>query len=446
MPARALPGFRDFYPDDTALRNHIFGVWRSVATRYGFEEYDGPPLESLELYTQKSGPEIVGQLYHFRDRGEREVALRPEMTPTLARMVAARASALKKPIRWFSIPQLFRYERQQRGRLREHFQLNVDLIGEAGPLADAEIIAAAIDVARALGLGPDDVRARLSDRRVVRALVLAAGVPEQGLGTALAAIDKTEREPAERLAQWLVDDGGLDRRTAEGVLAVGAVKGLGAVRDAASRLPDGEDLLEPLVECVGALDAMGLGAFVDVDLCIVRGLAYYTGIVFELFDAQRELRAVCGGGRYDGLLAALGGVDLPAAGFGMGDVVLAELIKARGRIPPPGAVADWFLVAVTAEDTTAVLNLTHELRDRGARVEFALKEQTIAKQLKLATARGARFAVIVGPDERRAERVVVRDLERGEEYRVPLQQLLLEKIGATGAVAAWLHETFRGRS
>ncbi|HKB55452.1 MAG TPA: His/Gly/Thr/Pro-type tRNA ligase C-terminal domain-containing protein, partial [Ramlibacter sp.] len=171
---------------------------------------------------------------------------------------------------------------------------------------------------------------------------------------------------------------------------------------------------------------------------------YYTGIVFELFDARRELRAVCGGGRYDGLLAALGGVDLPAAGFGMGDVVLGELIKTRGRVPAPASVADWFLVAVTAEDTTAVLKLTHELRDRGARVEFALKEQTIAKQLKLATARGARFAVIVGPEERRAERVMVRDLERGEEYQVPVEKLLLEKIGATGDVASWLHETFRG--
>jgi len=444
MPARALPGFRDFYPDDTALRNHIFGVWRTVATRYGFEEYDGPPLESLDLYTQKSGPEIVGQLYHFQDKGEREVALRPEMTPTLARMVAARASALKKPIRWFSMPQLFRYERQQRGRLREHFQLNVDLIGEPGPLADAEIIAAAIDVARALGLGPEDVRARLSDRRVVRALVLAAGVPEDGLPAALAAIDKTEREPAERLRQWLVDGGGMDPTTAGRVLEIGAVKGLSAVRDATARLHGGEELLEPLVECVGALDAMGLGGFVDVDLCIVRGLAYYTGIVFELFDARRELRAVCGGGRYDGLLAALGGVDLPAAGFGMGDVVLGELIKTRGRVPAPASVADWFLVAVTAEDTTAVLKLTHELRDRGARVEFALKEQTIAKQLKLATARGARFAVIVGPEERRAERVMVRDLERGEEYQVPVEKLLLEKIGATGDVASWLHETFRG--
>ena len=445
MPARALPGFRDFYPDDTALRNHIFAVWRTVASRYGFEEYDGPPLESLELYTQKSGPEIVGQLYHFEDKGGREVSLRPEMTPTLARMVAARASALKKPIRWFSIPQLFRYERQQRGRLREHFQLNVDLIGEAGPLADAELIAVAIDVTRALGLGPEDVRARLSDRRVVRALVMAAGVPEEAMGAALAAIDKTEREPADRLRQWLVEDGGLDQATAARVLEIGAVKGLSAVRDAMARLPDGELLLEPLVECVGALDAMGLGAFVDVDLCIVRGLAYYTGIVFEFFDARRELRAVCGGGRYDGLLKALGGVDLPAAGFGMGDVVLAELMKARGRVPAVAAVADWFLVAVTAEDVTAVLKLAHELRERGARLEFALKEQTIAKQLKLAAARGARFAVIVGPEERRAERVMVRDLERGEEYQVPVEQLLLARIGATGDVASWLQETFRGR-
>jgi histidyl-tRNA synthetase len=446
MPARALPGFRDFYPDDTALRNHIFAVWRTVATRCGFEEYDGPPLEPLELYTQKSGPEIVGQLYHFQDKGERDVALRPEMTPTLARMVAARASALKKPIRWFSMPQLFRYERQQRGRLREHFQLNVDLIGEPGPLADAEVIAAAIDVARALGLGPEDVRARLSDRRVVRALVLAAGVPEEGLGAALAAIDKTEREPLDKLRQWLVDDGGLDRSTAERVLEIGTVRGLDAVRDAVARVPGGADVLEPLVECVGALDAMGLGAFVDVDLCIVRGLAYYTGIVFELFDAKRELRAVCGGGRYDGLLLSLGGVDLPAVGFGMGDVVLGELIKARGRVPAPAATADWFLVAVTAEDTTAVLTLSHELRDRGVRVEFALKEQTIAKQLKLAAARGARFAVIVGPEERRAERVMVRDLERGEEYTVPVQELLLAKLGARGEVASWLHETFEGPS
>src|SRR5256712_10999181 len=201
MQGKALPGFRDFYPDDLAFRNHIFATWRGVAARYGFEEYDGPPLEPLELYTQKSGDEIVGQLYNFKDKGDRDVALRPEMTPTLARMVGARAQALKKPIRWFSIPQLFRYERQQRGRLREHFQLNMDLIGEASPLADAELMAAAIDIMRAFGLGPADVQARVSDRRVLRTLLVGKGVTEAQLPTAFEAIDKSARVPQEALAE-----------------------------------------------------------------------------------------------------------------------------------------------------------------------------------------------------------------------------------------------------
>ncbi len=428
MPARALPGFRDFYPDDTALRNHIFAVWRTVAARYGFEEYDGPPLEPLELYTQKSGPEIAGQLYHFRDRGDREVALRPEMTPTLARMVSARASALKKPIRWFSIPQLFRYERQQRGRLREHFQLNLDLIGDSGPLADAEVVAAAIDIMRALGLGPKDVRARLSDRRVLRALLLQGGVPEEALGPAFAAIDKVERESADRLRVWLTEDGGLTAAAAARTLEIGGMKGLDQVREAARKVPGGSAVLEPLAECSAALDAMGLGAFVDVDLCIVRGLAYYTGVVFELFDAQRNLRAICGGGRYDGLLQALGGVDLPAFGFGMGDVVLGELINARGLAPAASGGLDAFLVAVTAEDTASVLTLAHQLRDKGVKVEFSLKEQTIAKQLKLAAARGARFAVIIGPEERAAGRAVVRDLARSEERVMSAAELTGEGL------------------
>src|SRR5262245_9012307 len=197
MQGKALPGFRDFYPDELALRNHIFAVWRGVATRYGFEEYDGPPLEPLDLYTQKSGEEIVGQLYEFTDKGDRRVALRPEMTPTLARMVGARAQALKKPIRWFSIPQLFRYERQQKGRLREHFQLNMDLIGEAGSLADAELMAAAVDIMRAFGLGPGDVKLRISDRRVLRALLLGGGLAEDQLPAAFQVIDKAERASAE---------------------------------------------------------------------------------------------------------------------------------------------------------------------------------------------------------------------------------------------------------
>src|SRR5881227_1238215 len=203
MQGQALPGFRDSYPEELAFRNSIFATWREVARRYGFQEYDGPPLEPLELYTNKSGEEIVQQLYAFEDKGGRKVALRPEMTPTLARMVGAHAQALKKPIRWFSIPQLFRYERQQRGRLREHFQLNMDILGEASPLADAELIAAAIDIMRAFGLGPRDAQVRMSDRRVLRTLLLGRGVAEPQLPTAVEAIDKSERIPRKALAEIL---------------------------------------------------------------------------------------------------------------------------------------------------------------------------------------------------------------------------------------------------
>lgn len=422
MQGQALPGFRDFYPAEAALRNYIFGVWRGVAARYGFEEYDGPPLEPLELYTGKSGDEIVGQLYQFEDRGGRHVALRPEMTPTLARMVAAHASALKKPIRWFSLPQLFRYERQQRGRLREHFQLNMDLIGEPGPLADAEIAAAALDILRALGFGPTAVRLRLSDRRVVAALVRHAGVPDSAVPVAYAAIDKIERDPEEALAGRLVT-AGLPPATAERVLAIGRVRGREALEAALAAVPGGDDLADDLFTCVDALTHMGLGEFVELDLSIVRGLAYYTGPVFELFDTGRSLRAICGGGRYDGLLAALGGADLPAVGFGMGDVVLGELIADRGSAGLAGTAVQAFLVAVGSEDVPHVLALAHRLRDAGVGVEFALKHQGLGKQLKLAAARGAARAVIVGPGERAEGVAVVRDLATGTERRIAVERI-----------------------
>ena len=418
MNVTALPGFRDAFPDALARRRHIFAVWREVAARYGFEEYDGPPLEPLELYTRKSGEEIVEQLYSFTDKGGREVTLRPEMTPTLARMVAQHAARLKKPIRWFSIPQLFRYERQQRGRLREHFQLNMDIIGEAGPLADAEVIGAAVDIVRALGFGPSDVRVRLSDRRVLSdALTAELGVAADLAPAALAALDKFERSPdATRAALETAFGQGKGRSTADAVLAF------------AGRLADPADLLArpaaaPLRECVEHLRVMGLGEFVDVDFRIVRGLAYYTGVVFELFDAKRSLRAICGGGRYDDLLKQVGGVDLPCVGFGMGDVVLGELLEARDGAPRAEPVVAVFVAMVGEEDRPAALALAHALRDRGIRVEFALKRQALGKQLELAAARGARVAVVLGPEERAAGQAVVRTLASGAERRVPLAEL-----------------------
>ena len=410
MQGKALPGFRDFYPEDLTLRNHIFDTWRNVAGRYGFEEYDGPPLESLEMYTKKSGDEIVQQLYTFRDKGDRDVALRPEMTPTLARMVAARVQALKKPIRWFSIPQLFRYERQQRGRLREHFQLNMDIIGEASPLADAELMAAAVDIMRGFGLGSRDVQLRVSDRRVLKNLLLSRSVTEAQLPTAFAVIDRSERVPKNVLEEMLRASG-LGPRDSSAVFDVAALRGPEALNAAG-------EAAEPLQQAVRALEHMGLGDFVSVDLTIVRGLAYYTGIVWELFDAQKAMRAIAGGGRYDGLL------DLPALGFGMGDVVLGELLKERGVAPKASIELGAFLIAVGADDLPTMLQLAHALRERGISVEYSLRHAGVRKQLELASARGAARAVIIGPEERAAEIVVVRDLRTSTEAKVPIRQIL----------------------
>lgn len=425
MPAKVLPGFRDFYPAEFALREHIFKAWRDVAARYAFEQYDGPPLEMLELYTDKSGEEIVAQLYAFEDKGGRSVALRPEMTPSLARMVAARANGLKKPIRWFSIPQLFRYERQQRGRLREHFQLNCDLIGEVGPLADAEVLALAIDIMRALGLGPTDVRVRLSDRSVLRAFLLGAGVGEPQLSVAYQAVDKLERMAPEAMVEMLAE-AGIAAAAADQVREIASLRGLDAVRARADALPDGAGIVAHLGEVVSALDAMGLGEFVEVDLGIVRGLAYYTGTVFELFDAGRSLRAICGGGRYDGLLGAVGGVDLPACGFGMGDVVLGELLKDRGLVPAEPNRLEVFVAGVSMEDLPHVLALVRDVREGGIRTEYALGHQPLARQLKLADARSARLAVIVGPDDRAAGRVAVKDLETNQQTALDRNTIVAE--------------------
>jgi histidyl-tRNA synthetase len=395
--------------------------------------------EPLELYTAKSGTEIVGQLYHFRDRGDREVALRPEMTPTLARMVAARANGLRKPIRWFSIPQLFRYERQQRGRLREHFQLNCDLIGESGPLGDAEIIALAIDVMRALGLTAKDVRVRLSDRRLLSALLERGGVPGARLADAYQAVDKLERTRRDDIAAQLAG-AGLEPAAVETVFRVAGLRGLPAVEGELARAPSSvlerTSGLDAVRRVVDALEAMGLGDFVEVDLSIVRGLAYYTGTVFELFDTGRTLRAICGGGRYDNLLSALGGVDLPALGFGMGDVVLSELLKERGLTMVSPSGLDVFIAAVTMDDLPHLLTLAHELRDAGLRVEYALGSSSVRKQLELADARGARYAIVVGPDDRARGEVVLRDLEAKTQRPVAREAVAAEITGlaSQGAV------------
>lgn len=423
MTFRALPGFRDFPPEEFALRAHIVAAWRRVALRYGFVEYDGPPLEPLELYTAKSGDEIVGQLFEFVDKGGRHVALRPEMTPTFARMVSARANGIPKPIRWFSVPQLFRYERQQRGRLREHFQLNCDLVGEAGALADAEVIALAIDVCRELGLTSEDFRVRLSDRRLLDAVFDGLDIAASARPAAMQMLDKLGRPDYASARDGFIAAGGREDEAMALAEELRSAATWDALQERAASHPGLRRALEqqhPVQETMAALTAMGLGEYIELDLSIVRGIAYYTGTVFELFDVHRDFRAICGGGRYDTLLSSLGGVNLPALGFGMGDVVLGEILKEHGLVPAlPEAVA-CYVVGVTAEDQPHVLSLTHQLRDAGIAVEFALAPGAVSKQLKQAGTRGARVVVVVGPDDRERGEVQLKHLGHRTQEAVPL--------------------------
>ncbi|MEX0856432.1 MAG: histidine--tRNA ligase [Gemmatimonadota bacterium] len=420
-----LPGFRDFAPEDFAFRSRIFDAWRRVSRRYGFLEYDGPPLEALELYTQKSGDEIVGQLYDFVDKGERHIALRPEMTPSLARMLGERSRALPKPIRWFSIPQLFRYERQQRGRLREHFQWNVDLVGEAGVEADAEVLATALAGLQELGLGPDDIRARISDRILLSELLRSAGVPEEALLRTFGIVDKIERmRPDAILARLRDPEGaGLSEEAARRVLGLFGVSGLDAV---VAAFPESEAVASRAAEVrryLSVLEELGFADFVEFDLTIVRGLAYYTGIVFEVFDRQGEFRAICGGGRYDHLLELVGGDPLPAVGFGMGDVVLGELLVERGIAPSYARRIDYFIVSVDESLAPVARRIGASLRSRGHSVAYPLRGQPVRKQFSAASTEGAAEVVILGPDEVARGIAMIRDMESGEEREVPLATL-----------------------
>jgi histidyl-tRNA synthetase len=369
-----LPGFRDFYPEplphpdvwSADVRQYIFDQWRCIAKRYGFREYDGPPLEPLELFTTKSGEEIVGQLYNFKDKGDREISLRPEMTPTLARMVAAHERNYKKPIKWFAIPQLFRYERQQKGRLREHFQFNADLIGETHPAADAELIALLIDTLRAFGLTSEDFVIRLSSRNAWQDFFKQGGGDPTHEYEFFQIIDKLERAPAPESEQKLAALGFSLAKVNEFITSGNPTAEL-------------ESILQNLA-------ARGLKDFVKIDYQVIRGLAYYTGVVFEAFDRKGEFRAIAGGGRYNNLVKLISGgkVDLPALGFGMGDVVLLELLKARGRLPKFDSQMDVYVLIENEVLRPNSLKLVHDLRAAGFAVEYPLTPTKGDKQFKRA--------------------------------------------------------------
>jgi histidyl-tRNA synthetase len=393
-----LPGFRDFLPADCAARNYIFARWREMARRYGFVEWDGPVLELTELYKKKSGPEIADQLFNFTDKGEREVSLRPELTPTLARVVAAHDREFKKPLKWFSIGQFFRYEKQQRGRLREHFQLNCDIIGEAGLAADVELVALAIDLLRGFGFAEKDFVVRISDRAFWTDFLRRSDVPEAQWQGVLQAIDKSEREPREKTAEKL-------GKLADPVLQI--LKEGGAS--------------EKLEQLVAGLRARGLADFVEVDVRIVRGLAYYTGIVFEVFDRAGKLRAIAGGGRYDNLIGQLsdGAVSLPALGFAMGDVVLGELIREHGDAREKMESAargeqkiDVYVVIAKEERRADALAQVQALREQGFRVDYPLAPTKVGKQFQAAEQLGARAAILFGDEW---PQVSVKNLATGEQ-------------------------------
>lgn len=406
-----LPGFRDFFPTPLPLRDawsadlrqHIFEAWRATARRYGFREYDGPPLEPIELFTVKSGEEIVQQLFNFVDKGERHVSLRPEMTPTVARMVAATERAYKKPIKWFSIPQLFRYEKQQKGRLREHFQLNADIFGESDVAADAEMVALLIDTLRAVGLGAEDFVVRLSSRQAWQRFFAARGGDEAKATAFYQVVDKLERERPEISATRLADLG----------VSLDDVRGFIA---ASAPEPELQAILDNLA-------ARGLSAFVKVDYGVIRGLAYYTGVVFEAFDRKGEFRAIAGGGRYDQLikLVSAGKVDLPGLGFGMGDVVLAELLKARGLVPSFTAGIDVFAVIEDETLRAPTLGLVQTLREAGRATEYALTPSKPDKQLKRALELGATRTIRLEPHPEGGLQARIRDLRTREEKVVPLE-------------------------
>lgn len=432
MQFETLPGFREFYPESCARRNHVFGRWRQAARAYNFLEYDAPVLEPLELYIEKSGEEIVGQLFNFEDRGGRAVALRPEMTPSLARLIGAKANSLKRPVKWFNIGEHYRYERPQKGRLRAFYQFNVDIFGEPGPAADAELISLLCQTLQSFGLRFTDFRVRLSDRDLWLLMLAAEGLDAAGSAEVLGIIDKLERTERSKTIEKLAAVLG---EAAEDFLgrieAAIAIRDFGELRTYIENLPLEGDLatqaqarISDWEQLLRHLKASGAGNFVQIDLGIVRGLAYYTGFVFEAFEASGEGRALAGGGRYDSLVKKLGGPDMSAVGFAMGDVTLVDLLDSKSLMPAYVQRPDFIAIIGGELEREAALADASQLRSLGYQVEYPLKLQGFGKQFKTANQSGARFALIYGGDELARGIVKVRDLASGAEAEITRDQLL----------------------
>ena len=422
MKLQAPRGMRDFYPPEMAWRRHLESTWRRVSIRNGFEEVDGPIFESLDLYKVKSGEGIVSELYHFTDRGGRELAIRAEFTPTLARMVAEQASSLPRPIKWFSIPNLCRAEKPQRGRTREHWQWNIDLLGEASPIADAECMLTAVDLMRTLGLEPHHVKIKISHRDVVRRVLERLGVPEERMLGAFELLDRRDKLEADEFVRQ-ASDLGLDKMSIERFNQVARVRYTASVPWAQinSYFAVPEEDLQDLAELHQQLKAFGIDQWCEYDLGIVRGLAYYTGTVFEIHEAAGAERAIAGGGRYDQLIKLFGGPATPAVGFGMGDVVLSLVLADKGLLPedvrPP---TDVFVLAADDAARMRAHQLAADLRNAELHTRFSYKTTTnVGKLLKEADQCRARFAAIVDGKTLTAETVGLKNLASGEQIELP---------------------------
>ena len=386
---QALPGFRDFLPKDTAARNYLFETWRSVARRYGFVEYETPLLEDTALYLKKAGGELNSQLFRFEDQGGRDVTLRPEVTASLARLVAQHQRDFPKPLKWFEIGQCFRYEKPQKGRGREFFQFNVDILGEAGPTADAELIALAIDTMLAFGFQQGDFVVRVSDRQAWLDFASKRGVKDEGITDFLQIIDKLEREKPEVTEQKL------------GALGLSS-------EEVYAFISNPENASASFETIRAELTARGLGEYLSLDLSIVRGLAYYTGVVFEVFDSRKSMRAVAGGGRYDTLVETIsdGAVSMPATGFAMGDYVIRNLIEETAHtdllmaawMQRNAAACEVYLVLADDSKRPEALEILSELRNAGISCDLPFTAGKINKQFQSAEKCGARFALVVGSE------------------------------------------------
>jgi histidyl-tRNA synthetase len=435
---QAPKGTRDFYPEEMRIQNHLFQVWRKACLDFAFEEYEGPTFEHLELFTEKSGPEIVTQLYNFKDKGDRDIALRPEMTPTLARMVNQKGNSLRLPLRWFSIPRLFRYEKAQKGRLREFFQLNMDILGCNTVAAEVELLAAIVGMLRGFGLTEADFSIQVSSRRLLSELLDGLGVPEAKKPAVYSALDKRaklgEAEFKALLGKEGLSGAHIDaverffgfkdiRALGEWVRASGLEKAPAPGEGAASGRADGLGELESLFASMAEL---GLGGYLNLDTSIVRGLAYYTGIVFEVYDRAMANRAIAGGGRYDNLLASLGGAPLSGVGFGMGDVVICDILREKGLLPAGRDGADYYLLDVAPGEggpRPGLLGLASRLRGAGRRTAYSLSGEKFKKQMAQANDMGARKVIFFGSDKAGEGKFEVKDMKTGEQSVVGFEAL-----------------------